>query len=68
VNALLRTNEIEDKVLPWGLAISVITAVVVGASGFIGGELSYKHMIGVNPRQREPESPIAGSRRRGDAD
>jgi uncharacterized membrane protein len=63
VNALLRSFGAEAHVVPRGLVISVGTAAVLAFTGYLGGELSYKHMIGVNPEQSEPESPILGSHR-----
>ena len=63
VNGLIRIADVEDAVLPWGLVLSVVTVAIIGVTGYMGGELSYKHMIGVNPRASEPGSPITGSRR-----
>jgi len=62
-NAVLRLVDLTGAVLPWGLVLSLLAGAVIGVTGYLGGELSYKHMIGVNPRQTEPESPLLGSRR-----
>lgn len=62
-NAVLRVPDLEAIVVPLGLTISAGTAVLLGYTGYLGGELSYKHLIGANPRQSERESPLLGSRR-----
>ena len=43
---LLRLGD-EAAVLPWGLALSAIITVIVAVTGYTGGELAYRHMIGV---------------------
>jgi len=65
VNASIRLPDLEEVVVPWGVALSLITAAILGLTGYLGGELSYKHLIGANPGQTEPESPLLGSRRDG---
>ncbi len=35
-----------------------------GYTGWLGGQLSYKHMFGVNPEQSSPDSPLVGSKLR----
>lgn len=62
VNGLWRIGDVEAVVVPWGVAVSVITAGLLGFTGYLGGELSYKHLIGGNPQQSEPDSPVLGSR------
>lgn len=44
---LRHAGDPEDAILPGGLTISVIVAVGIIASGWAGGELSYRHKIGV---------------------
>ena len=34
-------------VLPWGLALSALTTALLAVTGWYGGELAYRHMIGV---------------------
>lgn len=62
-NALWRLSDLEDAVLPVGIVLSAIAAAILGYTGYLGGELSYKHLIGANPSQSEPDSPLVGSRR-----
>lgn len=47
VNGLIRWNNPVDAVMPTGLILSVVTAVLLTVSGWYGGELAYRHKIGV---------------------
>ncbi len=47
LNFLLRLGDAESRILPWGLAISLIVGTLTSASGWFGAELSYRHKIGV---------------------
>jgi uncharacterized membrane protein len=51
VNWLLRVDDPAAAVLPWGLVLSLVVAGILGVTGWAGGELSYRHRIGVT---REP--------------
>jgi uncharacterized membrane protein len=46
----LRVDDLEDAILPWGLLLSVLIAALLGITGWLGGELSYRHLVGVNPK------------------
>ena len=48
---VLRLGDAADAVLPWGLACSAVVAALLSVSGWWGGELVYRHGIGVNPRR-----------------
>lgn len=37
-----------EQVIPYGLIISIVGVVLVVATGWLGGELSYRHGIGVS--------------------
>ena len=41
----------EDFVLPWGLTLSAIVGALLAVTGWYGGELSYRHLVGVDPKQ-----------------
>jgi uncharacterized membrane protein len=43
-------TDMEAAVVPWGLGLSALTAVLLGVTGWYGGELSYRQMVGVDPR------------------
>lgn len=47
VNIWLRWSEPAAAVMPWGILLSLLTASVLGISGWYGGELAYRHKIGV---------------------
>ena len=47
VNWLLRLGDPAAAVLPWGVLLSVLVAAVLGVTGWAGGELSYRHRVGV---------------------
>jgi uncharacterized membrane protein len=47
INFSLRWGNIEGRILPWGLLISLIVGTLTSISGWFGAELSYRHKIGV---------------------
>ncbi|MCC5900354.1 MAG: DUF2231 domain-containing protein [Halomonas sp.] len=47
LNWLLRLNE-PSAILPWGLAISLLTAALIALAGWLGGQLVYEHAVGVD--------------------
>jgi len=47
LNFLPRLDNAAAPILPWGIVASAIVAALLGASGWYGGELSYRHKIGV---------------------
>lgn len=48
----LRAERPERNILPWGLAISALTASMLLITGWLGGELTYRYQIGVRPAGR----------------
>jgi Predicted membrane protein (DUF2231) len=47
VSWLLRLSDPAAAVLPWGLALSAVTVGLLLVTGWTGGELAYRHMVGV---------------------
>ena len=47
VNWLLRRDDPAGAVLPWGLVLSAAAAGLLGVTGWTGGELVFRHMVGV---------------------
>ena len=45
----LRAGRPERNLLPWGLLISAVVASILLVTGWLGGELSYRYQVGVNP-------------------
>lgn len=58
VSWLIRLGGAADAVLPWGLTLSVVIAGILTVTGWYGGDLSYRHLIGVTghggERTQEP--------------
>jgi uncharacterized membrane protein len=49
VNLLGRRRDPAAGVIPTGLAMSLVTALILLLTGWLGGELSYRHRVGVTP-------------------
>lgn len=47
-NWLLRLDDVTRLALPWGLALSLLSVVLIAATGYLGGRLVYEHAVGVN--------------------
>jgi FtsP/CotA-like multicopper oxidase with cupredoxin domain/uncharacterized membrane protein len=47
VSWLLRLGDPAAAVLPWGLALSTLTVGLLLVTGWTGGELAYRHLVGV---------------------
>lgn len=47
VNLWLRWDDVTTAVIPWGLALSAVIAILLGITGWYGGELAYRHKVGV---------------------
>jgi uncharacterized membrane protein len=56
VNLVIRLGgeTAESPVLPWGLVLSTIIAGLLAVTGWAGGELSYRELVGVNPKRARP--------------
>lgn len=37
-----------EQILPWGLYLSLLTALLIGLAGWLGGRLVYEHAVGVD--------------------
>jgi uncharacterized membrane protein len=48
INALQRIDDPALSVEPWGVLLSGIAAFILIITGWLGGELSYRHKVGVN--------------------
>lgn len=47
INWLLRLGDMTDAIVPWGLVLSALVALLLVVTGWYGGELAYRHRIGV---------------------
>ena len=52
---LRATQGAEEAVMPWGITLSVAVALILGYTGWKGGDLVYRHRIGV----QEMETPAS---------
>ncbi|MFN3313365.1 MAG: DUF2231 domain-containing protein [Hyphomonas sp.] len=46
-NWILRIDDPEAMILPWGIFLSTVAMVFVGLAGWQGGKLVFEHQIGV---------------------
>lgn len=58
VNFVLRVPDAGAAVWPWGLLLSLLTVALLGVTGWYGGELSYRHRIGVTSDDRDGPGPL----------
>ncbi|HWP19402.1 MAG TPA: DUF2231 domain-containing protein [Burkholderiaceae bacterium] len=48
LNWLLRVGDPGAMVRPWGLYLSLLTAVLIALAAYLGGRLVYEHTVGVD--------------------
>ncbi|MEW6099074.1 MAG: DUF2231 domain-containing protein [Pseudomonadota bacterium] len=48
MNWLLRVGDAGAMVRPWGLYLSLLTAVLIALAAYLGGRLVYEHTVGVD--------------------
>ncbi len=60
-NWLLRFGEPDAVILPWGLYVSLLTALLIALAGFLGGQLVYEHGVGVDIEEAMEKQPRAQS-------
>lgn len=58
----LRLGNVEGAVIPWGLTLSGLVALLLLVTGWIGGELTFRYKIGVAEGERRRRTPIAAQR------
>jgi uncharacterized membrane protein len=56
VNWIVRYNKPVEAVIPQGIILSILVSAILGVTGWYGGELAYRHKVGVVGRgsRREP--------------
>jgi uncharacterized membrane protein len=50
ISLLMRANDAVAAVQPWGLVLSLMISLILVVTGWLGGELSYRHKVGVNSK------------------
>ena len=48
ISVLRRRDDPSEAVAPWGLILSIAISTILVVTGWLGGEMSYRHKIGVN--------------------
>ncbi|HEX5828664.1 MAG TPA: DUF2231 domain-containing protein [Candidatus Limnocylindrales bacterium] len=57
----LRSGNARRAVMPWGFVLSAASGLLLLVTGWLGGELSYRHRIGLTEREeRGSHDPVAG--------
>jgi uncharacterized membrane protein len=47
-NWLLRVSDPVALIIPWGLFLSLLSALLISMTGYLGGRLVYEYAVGVN--------------------
>lgn len=47
VNLGLRAGDPSGAIVPWGLSLTLVTGALLAVGGWVGGELTYRHGVGV---------------------
>lgn len=53
-NWLLRVDAPDIRILPWGVYISLLTALLIAITGIFGGILVYEYAVGVDTEETAP--------------
>jgi len=51
-NSFVHTHDAYTSVVPTGLTLSVITVLILLVTGWLGGELVFRHRVGMRPEDR----------------
>jgi uncharacterized membrane protein len=51
VSLLVRVPDPVAAVVPWGIALSLMTCGTLVVTGWMGGELAFRHRVGVTPQE-----------------
>jgi uncharacterized membrane protein len=51
-NLLIHSRDAYTSVVPTGLVLSVLTVLILLVTGYLGGEMVYRHGVGVLPEDR----------------
>lgn len=57
INLLIRSDNAQDEVPTLGLVLSAAIGLILVVTGWLGGEMSYRHRIGVNSEGSETSVP-----------
>jgi len=48
LNWMLRVDGADLLLIPWGIALSLLTGLLIAITGYLGGRLVYEHGVGVD--------------------
>lgn len=54
LNWLLRVDAPDMRILPWGVYVSLLTALLISITGIFGGRLVYEYAVGVDTEHTAP--------------
>ncbi len=54
LNWLLRVDAADTRILPWGVYVSLLTALLISITGIFGGRLVYEYAVGVDTEEPAP--------------
>lgn len=58
LNWMLRFSTAADAaIMPWGVYLSALTALLIAATGFLGGQLVYEYAVGVDIDEAADKRP-----------
>jgi uncharacterized membrane protein len=57
INLVIRWADPPAAIIPWGVGLSVLTNLLLAVTGWYGGELTYRHKIGVVGHESQEEQP-----------
>lgn len=58
LNWLLRIDQTEAAILPWGVFLSLVSGATIALTSYFGGQLVYDHAVGVEYEEApEPSKP-----------
>jgi uncharacterized membrane protein len=52
INAFVHSRDAYTSVVPTGLILSILVVLILLVTGWLGGELVYRHRVGVAPEDR----------------
>ena len=61
LNWLLRIDQAEAAILPWGLFLSLVSGATIALTSYFGGQLVYDHAVGVSTRKRRSRQAAVNS-------
>jgi uncharacterized membrane protein len=58
LNVFVHSRDAWTSVVPWGLALSIVTVLILLVTGWNGWEMVYRHGVAVRPRRADGEARL----------